>query len=58
MTEQRNPYGYATNEYWDFEAKKAGYKTPQAWLQATESKSFADKQEYDDWDHTETYDYD
>ena len=28
-----NPYGYATNEWYEFEAKKAGFKTPQEHMQ-------------------------
>jgi len=40
-----NPYPYATNEYWDWEKK---YNK--------EAFNQTESQEYDDWDHTETYD--
>ncbi len=55
MHDRRNPYGYATNEYWEFEAKRHGYKTSQAWLQAEELEQMKQQDGYD-WDHTETYD--
>ena len=48
-----NPYGYATNEYWQFEAEQHGYKNAQDWLRAEDKTSTAEPPE--DWDNTETY---
>ena len=33
MNEERNPYGYATKEWYAFEAKRHGFATSQEWLQ-------------------------
>lgn len=55
----RNPYGYATNEYWQFEAERHGFSNPQDWLRAEEREAIKQRQNrcstYD-YDHTETYD--
>ena len=32
-TAKQNPYGYATPEWYEFEARAAGFKTPQAHMQ-------------------------
>lgn len=56
MHNKRNPYGYATNEYWQFEAERHGFKSAKDWL---ESEERSDKiNEPPDWDHTETYEDD
>lgn len=34
MNNERNPYGYATNEWYEFEAKKAGYSSVREHLTA------------------------
>lgn len=50
-----NPYGYGTNEYWQFEAEKRGFKSAKEWLLYEEQlNKYNDPP--DDYNVTETHD--